>query len=367
MVDLIAFYLPQYHRTPENDAWWGEGFTEWVNVKKARPLFRGHYQPREPLNDNYYDLSDDGVMEWQMKLAKKYGVGGFCFYHYWFGDKMMLEKPVERLLDNKKADLPFCIAWANEDWKRTWQGIKGAGNREILIKQQYGDSQEWERHFNYLLPFFKDERYIKEGNKPMFVIYKSGFIPKGKEMFGLWDSLARKNGFDGMFLVDMQTAYKITRHKELFSATVDFVPARWRRDKELDKEHFVHKWKENFMKSHDGYQFLNRFLCYRLDYDKVNQEMLDIEHKRNEFRGVFVNYDDGARRGREGTFTKGFHPKAFERYLTQNIKKSVEEGNRYLFINAWNEWGEGNYLEPDKKYGYAYLHAVRRALLNNGL
>ncbi len=366
MVDLIAFYLPQYHRIPENDEWWGEGFTEWVNVKNAQPLFRGHYQPREPLNDNYYDLSDDGVMEWQMKLARKYGIGGFCFYHYWFNGRKILEKPIERLLDNKKADLPFCIAWTNHDWLRTWL-VKDAWNKEILIKQQYGDRQEWEKHFSYLLPFFKDARYIKEDNKPLLAIYRSGFIPKSKEMFELWNSLAKKNGFDGIFLIDMKSTYKATRCKELFSATVDFVPERWRHDRGFDKEKFLHELKDKFLMEHEGYQFLNRFICKYLNYKKVNQEILDVKHEKNEFRGVFVNYDDSARRGRRGTITEGFHPKMFEHYLTQSIRKSMEEGNRYLFVNAWNEWGEGNYLEPDKKYGYAYLHAVRRALHKNGL
>ncbi|MDF2541072.1 MAG: lipopolysaccharide biosynthesis protein [Herbinix sp.] len=359
---LISFYLPQYHAIPENDAWWGKGFTEWVNVKKSKPLFRGHNQPRVPLNDDYYNLLDDKVMERQMKLAKKYGVGGFCFYHYWFGGKKLLEKPVERLLQNKNADLPFCLAWANEPWTKTWHGP--GGEMEVLIRQQYGDQEEWTNHFNYLLSFFQDDRYLKENNKPIFLIYRSSSMPKCREMLTLWNELAIQNGFDGMFFVDMLTVFNYRPNKGLFSATVDFEPSKWRRGENVQNK-MLREWKIKTFKKFDNLYFLNRFFCYILDYNKLNKEMLDQPHKKNEFRGVFVDYDDTARRGKNSTIVKDSNPKSFEYYLTKNIHKSKEEGNEYLFINAWNEWGEGNYLEPDKKYGYAYLHAVRRALKNN--
>lgn len=358
---LIAFYLPQYHRIPENDAWWGEGFTEWVNVKKSKPLFYGHYQPREPLNDNYYNLLDDDVMEKQMILAKKYGISGFCFYHYWFSGKKLLEKPVEQLLLNKKAALPFCMAWANEPWTKTWHGP--GGEMEVLIRQQYGEEPEWEEHFNYLLQFFKDERYLKKDNKPMFLIYRSGSITKCKLMLQFWDSLARDNGFDGMYFVDMQTYRETKANKKAFSATVDFEPSKWRR-KESAESRIITIWKETINKKLNNLNIFNRFLCYTPKYDIVNKEILNTMHGKNEFRGVFVDYDDTARRGKKATIFKGSTPGKFEYYLTQSIAKSIEEGNDYLFINAWNEWGEGNYLEPDKKYGYAYLYAVRKALKN---
>ena len=170
---IIAFYLPQYHAIPENDQWWGKGFTEWTNVKKAKPLFEGHDQPRIPLNHNYYNLLDDNTKIWQANLAKKYGVYGFCYYHYWFkGGKKLLEKPAEQMLSNKSIDLPFCFCWANENWTRNWDG----GNREIMVEQDYGNKDDWECHFQYLLQFFKDKRYITVDGKPLFIIYKPDLI-----------------------------------------------------------------------------------------------------------------------------------------------------------------------------------------------
>ncbi len=355
---LIAFYLPQYHRIPENDKWWGEGFTEWTNVKKAKPLFLGHNQPRVPLHHQYYNLLDDTVMEKQMRLAKKYGISGFCFYHYWFNGRKLLEQPVEHLLLNRNAKLPFCMAWANEPWTKTWHGP--GGEMEVLIRQQYGGQPEWEEHFNYLLRFFRDERYIKIDNKPMFLIYRSGSITRCKAMLQYWDQLAQRNGFAGLYPVDMQTYRETKANRNAFAATVDFEPSKWRRNETVQSTILI-EWKEAFMKYFYKTSLLNRFLCFRPNYDTVNREMLAAKHGKNEFRGVFVDYDDTARRGKRATIFRGSTPKKFEKYLKQTIQKSLEEGNDYIFINAWNEWGEGNYLEPDIKHGYAYLHAVKNS------
>ena len=175
---IIAFYLPQFHNIPENDEWWGDGFTEWTNVKKAKPLYEGHMQPRVPLGGNYYNLLDDNVKIWQADLAKKYGVYGFCYYHYWFNGKMLLEKPMEQMLANKEVDIPFCICWANEPWTKAWVGDE----RKLLIAQEYGQEEEWKQHFMYLLPFFKDERYITKNGKPLFVFYRPDIVPCMKEI-----------------------------------------------------------------------------------------------------------------------------------------------------------------------------------------
>jgi len=166
---VVALYLPQFHTIPENDTWWGEGFTEWVNIKKAIPLFENHHQPRMPLQDNYYNLADPDVMRWQASIAKEHGVYGFCFYHYWFDGKLLLQKPIENFLENKDIDIHFCISWANEHWTDQWVSEKW----NVLIEQRYGERDEWKVHFDYLLPYFKDDRYIKVDEKPVFVIYCS--------------------------------------------------------------------------------------------------------------------------------------------------------------------------------------------------
>lgn len=356
---LVAFYLPQFHPIPENNSWWGEGFTEWVNVKKAKPLFHGHYQPREPYKDNYYDLMEDSVMEWQMNLAKKYGISAFCFYHYWFCGKKVLEKPVEHLLQNKNATLPFCMAWANEPWTRTWHGA--GGEKEVLIRQQYGGEKEWIEHFNYLVKFFKDERYIKINNMPVLLIYKIGSIANRNNMFRVWNELAIESGFDGIFLVKMQTASDRDAKCKYIKASVDFEPGKWRRNRNAENK-YLEEVKKRLREKFKDNQMINRLICNVLNYDKINKEMISIPHKKNEFRGIFVDYDDSPRRGKNAIITTGSTPAKFEKYLTEQIRKSIQEQNEYLFINAWNEWGESNYLEPDKRYGYSYLHAVRRAL-----
>ena len=190
---IIAFYLPQFHDIPENDEWWGKGFTEWVNVKKAKPLFEGHAQPRVPLNNNYYNLLDDNIKIWQSEIAQKHGIYGFCYYHYWFNGKLLLEEPMEQMLKNKEITIPFCICWANEQWTKAW-----VGENKVLIAQKYGDKNEWAEHFYYLLPFLKDERYIYEKGKPLVVIYRPNIIPCLNEMLDYWVELAKKNGLNGI-------------------------------------------------------------------------------------------------------------------------------------------------------------------------
>lgn len=191
---VIAFYLPQFHEIAENNEWWGEGFTEWVNVKNAKPLTKNHNQPHVPLNNNYYNLLNDDVKKWQIDLAKEYGIYGFCMYHYWFNGHLLLEKPVEQFLKNKELDFPFCLCWANENWTNVW----AAEGNKILISQTYGDQEEWERHFEYFLPFFKDNRYIKEDGCPLLVIYKPDIMENMNEIFDCWRKLAIKNGFNGL-------------------------------------------------------------------------------------------------------------------------------------------------------------------------
>ena len=217
---IIAFYLPQYHTIPENDKWWGEGFTEWTNTRKAKPLFKGHQQPKTPLNDNYYCLLDKETQEWQAELAQENGVYGFCYYHYWFNGKMLLEKPMEIMLKNENITLPFCISWANEPWARTWDGK----DKEVLMPQSYGDEKEWKKHFDYLLQFFKDKRYIKIDNKPIFLIYRTSSIPNCEKMVDYWNNLCKENGFEGLYLIETLNSFQNKSCISNSNAVVEFEP-----------------------------------------------------------------------------------------------------------------------------------------------
>lgn len=339
-MNLIAYYLPQFHEIEENNRAWGEGFTEWSNVKKSVSLFEGHYQPREPLHDNYYNLLNPDVMRWQILLAQQYGVYGFCFYHYWFRDgKRVLEKPAEILLEHKDLDMPFCFSWANEPWTKTWHGA--AGEKEVLIEQRYGKQKQWKQHFDYLLPFFQDKRYIHIDNKPVFLIYQINKIGCFNQMIDYWNHLANENGIESIYIIDMLTLDGKKSYNKRVSAYVDFEPGKAKRRSVIyEKGAFCH------MKSWDDE--------YRL--------MLTDPHKKNEFRCMFVDYDDTPRRGSRGYVYEGSSPEKFGQYLQKTIELSQKEGNEYVFINAWNEWGESNYLEPDKKYKYAYLEQIQLAL-----
>lgn len=349
---LISFYLPQFHEISENNHAWGKGFTEWTNVKKSRPLYYGHRQPRVPLHENYYNLLDDKVMEWQVKLAVRAGIYGFCFYHYWFEGRLVLEKPVQNLLDRKELDIHYCFAWANEPWTKTWHGA--GGNKEILIPQTYGGAEEWDRHYNYFLRFFQDERYIKESNCPVLLVYRLRNIPRFNDMIRYWNNRAKRDGFAGIFLVSMNVCREHVTKSRWVNASVDFEPNRTKSEK-LQSD-------ETLRPVNKGGWFWNRFALKAVSYRKINRQMQKTVHKKNEFRTVFADYDDSPRRGIRAVVTRGASPALFKKYLKKTIKKSRQETNPYVFINAWNEWGEGNYLEPDTKNGYAYLNAVRACM-----
>lgn len=358
---LLAFYLPQFHEIPENDDAWGKGFTEWVNTKKSVPLYGGHYQPREPLNDNYYDLANPKVMEWQSELAIKYGIGGFVYYHYWFNGKKLLEKPIEQMLKNKNVKIPFCLAWANSAWTKTWHGA--GGKNEILMRQTYGNEKDWKEHYEYFRNFFKDERYILVGNKPMLLIYRMKEVRKREQMFKTWNILAKEDGFDGIFIVDM-LAFREKTNSKYINATADYEPGKALFKGQNDSlgqmiKRYIRIILQNYR---DDYGIFNRVVANKYNYDRINKNAIKIPHKKNEFRGICVGYDDSPRQKLRAKIVDGVTPEKFEKYLYQIIIKSKEEGNEFIFINAWNEWGEGAYLEPDKKYRYQFLEAVRQAL-----
>ena len=359
VMKAIALYLPQFYRTPENDEWWGEGFTEWTAVKNAQALYEGHNQPREPFGDNYYNLLDKKVMEWQADLAKKYSVGGFCFYHYWFANgKKMLEKPAENLLRWTDIDMPFCFEWANEPWIRTWGNVRGgnvwsavfenkkdAGNGGILLKQMYGKERQWKEHFEYLLPFFMDERYIRVDGKPVFSIYKPELIPRYclESMIVCWRELAEKAGLGGLFFLGVKGNEKVPN---CFDAWRDMVPG-------------------NVMLKDDTNKLLARDItgARRISYDTVWNRILKRKgyDKKGYWCGI-VDFDTTPRKGANGVSIVGASPNGFRYNFEKLVKKSLENNNDFIFINAWNEWGEGMYLEPDKQHGYAYLEAVNEVM-----
>ena len=364
---IIAFYLPQFYTIPENDEWWGEGFTEWENLKKSKPLFEGHYQPRIPQKDNYYNLLDDRVKEWQIKIAKENGIYGFCFYHYWFNGHLLLEKPVEQFLDNKELDMPFCICWANEPWTKAWV----SKSDEVLIDQKYGDYEQWKKHFEYLAPFFADERYIKNDGKPLFVIYRPNQIECLNEMLDYWQQLADKIGLPGIDFVYQQIDLDLKKNSDTsrFSYNIEFQPIYALEDLASVSIKII----ERLLKRIDNIFFdLFKFKLSdvymrkvrKYDYDKGWSAIL--KHKPIDEKcipGVFVDWDNTPRRGEKGKVFVGANPEKFQNYLCKAIKRAKNVYHKDLiFLTAWNEWSEASYLEPDERYGDAYLKAVKFAL-----
>ena len=354
---IITMYLPQFHRVKENDLWWGEGYTEWTAVKSAEPLYSGHVQPKEPLNDNYYDLLEKETMQWQADLMHKYGIFGQCFYHYYFKNgKKILEKPAENLLKWEKIDMPFCFSWANESWTRTCSKLSDDRNSwndliepqkqnddedGVLLLQDYGGRKEWEDHFYYLLPFFKDKRYIRIDDKPVFIIYMANSIYCLNEMVECWQKLAISEGLKGVYFISTN-----------------------RKNQNCDGELISEPGFSIRRMLKSDYSGASYGISMKADYETVYKRCLSsgVTLGENVFRGIISGYDDTPRRGKGGMVLDGCTPEMFEDYLRESLAASKNANSDYLFINAWNEWGEGMYLEPDKKYGYAFLEAVKKAI-----
>ncbi len=348
---IIAMYLPQYHRTPENDEWWGEGYTDWEAVKKSTPLFDGHKQPKLPLNNNFYDLSKKSTMEWQASLMKQYGIDGICMYHYWFnGGRRVLDKPAENLLRWQDVDMPYCFCWANQTWARTWSNIKGANpwadnfekrideenQNAVLLEQQYGLEEDWKKHFDYLARFFSDDRYIKVDNKPVIMLYRPMSIPCLLPMLDYWRKLAKEVGLDGLYIIGNLTEHPTKNHLD---AGVTHEPMHSK----------MIACSENKEKQ------------WKCSYDALWENILQYDSDEKMYRGAFVNFDDSPRRANKGFIADGYSVQKFHSYFERLLKKVNAKGDELLFINAWNEWGEGMYLEPDNYDGYKTLEAVKTA------
>lgn len=359
---VIAFYLPQFHSFPENDEWWGKGFTEWTNTKKTKPAYKGHYQPREPLNDNYYDLLNPETFKWQISLAKQYGIYGFCFYQYWFGDgHKLMEKPLEMFLNNKEYNIHFCISWANESWTRAWDG-----KTDVIMPQDYGDKKAWKDHFEYLYPFFCDERYIVIDGKPLFILYKPEIFPQYQEMFDYWDELAKDKGLPGLSFGIQGAIWNNTA--DIDDSKIDlrimyepgYTGSQPRNKRGIRIGIYTKLYKiRNTIK---GATKINMF-----SYDAYSDNILNRQVESDKFvPGYFVDWDNSPRRGAQATIFYGSTPQKFKTNFAKLIRKTRTEYKKdMIFLNAWNEWAEGCYLEPDKNNKYAYLEAVRDALIEN--
>lgn len=350
---VIAFYLPQYHEICENNEWWGEGFTEWTNVKKGKPLYKNHYQPKIPYQNNYYCLLDKGVQEWQSKLALECGIYGFCYYHYWFYGKMLLEKPMEKMLANPEIKINFCISWANEPWTKTWTGK----DKEVLMQQRYGDFEEWEKHLQYLLPFFQDQRYILKENKPVFMLYRAENITNCNEMINYWNIRLKEYGFSGIYIIETLTGWQRKEKIDNSSGLAVMEPMHCF-DEDLNlTEKIIHALIKRMKLYH--------FHIYNIySYDKIWKKLLrkKINTKKDAFYGAFLDWDNTARKGKKSISIKGFTTDKFEKYFSEIYRKSCKENKEFLFFNAWNEWSEGTYLEPDDKYEYENLRAVANSI-----
>jgi hypothetical protein len=354
---IIAYYLPQFHEIKENNEWWGKGFTEWTNVKRAKSLFKGHHQPIEPLNDNYYNLLDKETVKWQAELAKKYNVYGFCYYHYWFEGRKILEKPAENLLEWKDIDKKYCFCWANHSWKKTWNGTM-----EMLIEQGYGNETEWEEHFNYLIDFFKDDRYIKIDNKPVFMIYSAKDVNNLDERIKFYEKKCIEHGFAGIFFIESLNNKRFKPVSEVSDAIVLREPTIGITSSSSILNRIIHKIKSGFKKN-----YLLKPMTYK--FNTVCENSLEyaenIKSNKRVFLGSFTGWDSTTRHGRRGYILTGNTPERFIDYLMKQKKILSERNEEYIFMNAWNEWAEGMYLEPDKRNGYKYLEAIKKVTENN--
>ncbi len=359
-VKTLAFYLPQYHTFPENDEWWGKGFTEWTNVRKAKPLYRGHYQPEVPLDGNYYDLADFSNMKAQMEAAEKHGLDGFCYYHYWFGGKLLMEKPLEAMRDYEGRKLPYCLCWANEPWTRAWDGKTST----VLMPQNYGNEEEWERHFQYFLTFFRDRYYLKEDNAPVLVIYRCNNIPRCGEMAAYWDRRAKEEGFSGIYLIEEVNTFQKEPVLAESRAYLEFEPVFTTNHRRSFAEKAVDKTRTTVFNLLTGSHCAHVY-DYRTVWKNILRRRETPMGGKERCPGAFVRWDNTPRRGKNAIFYAGASPKLFEEYMQRQLEQSEEAGCRYLFINAWNEWGEGAYMEPDSRYGWAFLNALKRARRNS--
>lgn len=356
---VLAYYLPQFHPIPENDEWWGKGFTEWTNVGKAKPLFLGHYQPHVPADLGYYDLRVPETREAQAQMAREYGIEGFVYWHYWFGNgKRLLERPFNEVLASGKPDFPFALAWANETWSGSFHGLK---NGKVLIEQLYLGDEDYENHFKVVLPAFKDKRYITCEKKPVFFVYKPFDVPDARHFIELWQQLAIENGLDGIYFVAiLGRLYEEKVANEMYQKVMRLG---------FDALNVVNSYEAAVT----GLKMkLIRKIFYKwlkcipdLRPYSFQQMQSPIDSFAKVIPTILPNWDHTPRTGKRGTILYGSTPELFKDCLRKkyDLIKDKPFENRFLMIKSWNEWAEGNYLEPDLKFGRQYLEALSDVVL----
>ena len=345
-VKLIAYYLPQFHAIPENDEWWGKGFTEWRNVARAYPQFQGHYQPRVPGELGYYDLRVVDVMRRQVELAKHYGIGAFCFHFYWFGGKRLLELPIQNYLAATDINFPFCLCWANENWSRRWDGSEN----EVLMSQQHS-AEDDVALLEYLDRYFKDERYLKIDGKPVLTVYRPSILPDAKATAERWRRVAQALGYPDLYLI-ATNSFGFTEHESIdFDALSEFPPHHMRAPN-IQNQFQVSKFRTG-----------GGIRSYKavVESEKNRTYPQGVVHP-----GVMPSWDNSALRPGNGEIIHGATPSLFAEWLDLAFERTQTNpvGQRLIFINAWNEWAEGAYLEPDARFGYAYLRACSSVMTN---
>ncbi|MDZ4866195.1 MAG: glycoside hydrolase family 99-like domain-containing protein [Alphaproteobacteria bacterium] len=345
MARLIAFYLPQFHPIPENDIWWGKGFTEWSNVTRARPWFSGHEQPQLPADLGFYDLRVDEVREEQARLAERYGISGFCYYYYWFNGRKLLERPLEALLKSEKPNFPFCICWANESWSRRWDGSE----QEVLMEQVH--SPESDRRFiQDIIPILRDSRYIRVDGAPLLLVYRFTLMPDPVSATETWRKACVEAGIGKIHISAVQS-FGIEDPRIFGCDSATEFPPHGISASEITKD----------VESLDP-EFAGKVFDYR---DLIAADEVRVPPPYQVFPAVMPSWDNTARRGARGHVFHNATPQAYEIWLRNAINRSAREpvsGESIVFINAWNEWAEGTHLEPDKRWGHAFLEATRRAL-----
>ena len=354
---LIAFYLPQFHPIPENDAWWGPGFTEWTNVGKAKPLFAGHRQPLVPADLGYYDLRVAETRQAQADMAQSAGIEGFCYWHYWFGNgRRILERPFAEVLSSGEPDLPFCLAWANQSWTGVWHG----NPKSVLIEQTYPGERDYKDHFDSLIPAFRDRRYMRVDGKPIFVIFDPKDMPDTAGFAAQWRSMARKNGFPDLYLVAISYDYE-NPILDPFDAITPLTPQDG-----FHRLSLMQKLRNRLVSRNFGSRFNKLFGSairrpLRYSYKKyVERALNDLPDDPRFVPCVLPNWDNTPRSTHRGLVLEGSTPELFGAYLHKalQIVKQRPASQKIIFVKAWNEWAEGNHLEPDLRNGKSYLAAI---------